>query len=224
MRVFIICRDRLSGIEKLLPWVDHMDVTFVDNASTYPPLLEFYAHTHHKVYRSDSNRGHRAPWIYGLTPAWERYIVTDPDVIPDDDCPADWCTVMQTVLKESGAKKVGFGLRIDDIPDHYAAKEQVLKWEGPLWGCREDVAGYKAHAVPIDTTFAMYAEGTRCGEFESPSDIWPAYRLGEPYVARHLPWYSDSANPTEEDVYYREHAEPSIVNWTFDRASSSHGG
>jgi hypothetical protein len=28
-----------------------------------------------------------------------------------------------------------------------------------------------------------------------------------------MPWYQDSANPTEEQRYYVEHADSLIINW-----------
>ena len=28
------------------------------------------------------------------------------------------------------------------------------------------------------------------------------FRVGPPYTMRHLPWYMDSKNPTEEDLFY----------------------
>jgi hypothetical protein len=33
-------------------------------------------------------------------------------------------------------------------------------------------------------------------------------RLDFPYVVRHLPWYEDSTNPSEETKYYRAHVAP----------------
>jgi hypothetical protein len=43
-----------------------------------------------------------------------------------------------------------------------------------------------------------------------------ALRTGFPYVARHLPWYADSAHLGDEDRYYRAHADPTISNWDQD--------
>ena len=32
-----------------------------------------------------------------------------------------------------GYKKAGFGLRIDDLPDHYRLKQEVIVWESRFW-------------------------------------------------------------------------------------------
>lgn len=243
MKVFVICRDRVTYLKDVLAWVDHMDVTLIDLDSTYEPLLEFYRETNHNVIFTHHNLGQRIPWLLSLVPQFEEYIVTDPDVVPVETCPSDWLDVMRTVLYDRGqverrmerypeddpatliTQKVGFGLKIDDIPDHYIMKPQVLDWEGKLWGDRYDVAGYEAHEVPIDTTFALYRPGAWIpGGDGGANDIWPAFRLGEPYVARHLPWYTDSQNPTEEDIFYKARASPYVANWTYDGASKNHGG
>ena len=44
-----------------------------------------------------------------------------------------------------------------------------------------------------------------------------ALRTGLPYVARHVPWYQDPANLTEDDIYYRDHADATISNWDRDQ-------
>jgi hypothetical protein len=40
-----------------------------------------------------------------------------------------------------------------------------------------------------------------------------ALRSAPPYTARHMPWYQDSNNPTDEQTYYLEHADSLIINW-----------
>ena len=227
-KVFIICRDRLEPLQQLLEWVSDQDVYLVDNASTYGPMKKFLKEMHdsgpHRVYYANHNYGHTSPWKCKLVPRNERYVVTDPDVVPDENCPRDFLKTMHEILDAApDLQKVGFGLRIDDLPDHYIGKESVIKHENGFWGCRRDVLGIEGHEVPIDTTFALHREGVRLPEYCSPStDIWPALRLGFPFVARHLPWYNDSANPSQEDMYYKNHANRRITNWLADEVSDSH--
>ena len=44
-------------------------------------------------------------------------------------------------------------------------------------------------------------------------------RTGSPYMARHLTWYDDYNNPTEETLYYNEHVHSSISIWKEEAAS-----
>jgi hypothetical protein len=62
-------------------------------------------------------------------------------------------------------------------------------------------------AAPVDTTLALYRPGGR----------WhlSGMRTGGKYQARHLPWYVDSAHPTQEELYYRAHLHPTaMAYWT----------
>jgi hypothetical protein len=70
---------------------------------------------------------------------------------------------------------------------------------------------YKA---PIDTTFAMYRPGL--GHQNGNS-----LRSAPPYTARHLPWYQDFANLSEEDEYYVKHSDHLITNWNTDKLPAS---
>lgn len=212
--IFVISRDRLDSLVQLLvclaPYLD--DVTIIDNASTYPPLLDsFEAEGDIKIVRSKDNLGHHAPWLMDLVPRKGNYVVTDPDVVLAEDCPIDFMMQLEESLAVvPDAIKVGLGLKIDDLPDHYKYKDAVIKWEGQFWQ-RGSVKGPKnvsLYKAPVDTTFAMYRHPV--------PDLYPAYRTGAPYLIRHLPWYSDSENPTEEEVYYKDHASAKHASWVYD--------
>jgi hypothetical protein len=66
------------------------------------------------------------------------------------------------------------------------------------------------YRAPIDTTFALYRAGV-------PFQMEPALRTGNPYVARHLPWYQNSARPSAEQRYYLQHAATDAINWDRER-------
>lgn len=212
--VFIPVRDRLSFLLELLAWLEQAgqrDIWLIDNDSTYPPMVDFLDSTHHHVVRTSRNMGHRSPWLSGTVQrhAHGRYfIVTDPDVVPDPACPPDVLDVFLALLDEfPQIDKAGFGLRIDDLPECYSLREDVIDWERPFWE-RELRPG--VFDAGIDTTFAMYRP------IDGRHKMLPAVRTGFPYVARHLPWYIDSSNLGEETTYYRDHADRSISNWDRD--------
>ena len=43
--------------------------------------------------------------------------------------------------------------------------------------------------------------------------LGPAARTGYPYMARHLSWYEDSSNPSEEQLYYEAHMNKDYSHW-----------
>lgn len=212
--IIIVVRDRLSALKQLLQWLEGVgqyNIWLCDNASTYPALLDFLSATPYNVVRNTRNLGHRAPWLSGLAAELghdQPFIVSDPDVVPTNGCPHDVLTLFEHALQRHPEfDKVGFSLKIDDLPDHYANKAEVIAWETQFWTDKFSPRFYRA---PIDTTFAMYRPGL--GQQNGK-----ALRSAPPYEARHLPWYQNSASPTEEDRYYAEHADSLITNWNNQR-------
>ena len=212
--VIITVRDRLSCLEQLLSWLEGMgqnEIWLCDNASTFPPLVKFLETTKHNVVYNNFNLGHRAPWLSGLVPQLgnKRYfIISDPDVVPDKNTPSDVFKLFEYMLQtDQKIDKVGFSLRIDDLPDHFIHKSDVITWETQFWQNVYCPGYYKA---PIDTTFAMYRPG-------SGHQNGNSLRSAPPLTARHLPWYQDFANLSEEDAYYIEHSDHLITNWNSDK-------
>jgi hypothetical protein len=216
--IFIICRDRVTPLRDLVSWLEragHESIIMIDNASTYEPLLEYYEQTPHSVVRLTENLGpYDSVWGGGLIAEWARdrsYVVTDSDVVPDDACPPDAVAYLQWVLDRFPTyRKSGLGLRLDDVPEHYALAPMVREWEARFWLRRIQKGLFRA---PIDTTFALYRP-------HSGFELEPAIRTGGPYLARHTPWYSNLDALTEEDTYYRAHARAAISHWD-DRGVSS---
>lgn len=213
--VFICNRNRLElGFRQLVTWllrIGMKSINVVDNQSTYPPLLEFYSQNADRinVLVQDSNLGPRGFWQKkGLhkgiaTP----YIYTDCDIVPSDYTPDDVIEQMLDLLKRQDRdRKVGVGLRIDNLPDHYCKKELVIRWESHYWDAErkqqvnnEYANGQTAFNADVDTTFAMYHPGK---EF-----TYTSLRMDAPYAFEHAPWYIDESKPTEEDIYYKVHYE-----------------
>lgn len=217
MPVFIICRDRVEPLIKLVRWCEDEGLTniiLVDNRSTYPPLLEYLSKTKHEVIWLNSNIGHTSPWKAGIVDTYAKdkpYIVSDPDVIPSTQAHGAVKVFCDLLNRHPVRRKVGFGLRIDDIPDSYELKDHVLAWEDVFWQTEVEKNVYDAE---IDTTFAVYRPGT-------PYVLGPGLRTGGKYVARHEPWYIDSNNISQELRYYREHADKTVGSWGLDKKDVS---
>lgn len=209
--VFIICRDRVTYTKQLVAWLEKVgqqEIYLVDNASTYEPLLDWYKQQPHRVIYMNHNSGHTGVWHNGVIHQWagpRRFIVTDPDVVPTEECPLDAIDKFDYILNTyEDRTKAGFGLKFDDLPDTFRFKQAVIdhEWKYTQWGGPENWLSY----APIDTTFALYREGA------SP-DISFSCRTKTPYVARHMSWYVDSNNPGEEEEYYVAHAHSRVNSW-----------
>jgi len=90
------------------------------------------------------------------------------------------------------------------LPATYELRDEVVEHERRLLTNQVEPGLYKA---PIDTTFALYRPGAAGGSWLS------CMRTGSPYLARHLPWYVDSAHPDDEELYYLRTAQTS-THWT----------
>lgn len=191
--IFITTRDRVTDLAVLVAWLEHAGhqrITLIDNASTWPPLLDYLDQTPHTVIRCAGNFGSRALWRLGRAPA-EPYVLTDPDVIPADECPLDLVEHLWETLQRHDVLKVGVGLLLDDVP----ADMPSLSWERELVRPGRMVAPGVFDSL-LDTTFAIHAPAT---EFR-----YEALRTGAPYQARHTTWYKRDLD--EEHAYYLEHA------------------
>jgi hypothetical protein len=224
--VFINCRDRLTPLVQLLGWLERAgcdEIYLIDNDSAFEPLLEYYERTPHTVIRLGENYGKwslwQAPGVVDLTKG-RRFVFTDPDVIPADDCPLDALERFSELLDRYRLpNKAGFGLRIDDLPDHYRHKEAVLAAETPMWQWPLERGVFYA---PIDTTFALYRqEGSWARE---------AIRTGPPYVARHDSWYLDFDRLSPEERFYGDRAADAtdhtsgMAHWVAPVLDERHAG
>ena len=193
--------NRLSYLKQLVGSLTargYNNIYIIDNNSSYAPLLEYYKTTPYTVFRLDRNVGYLALWQTGIFKKFSRsyYVYTDSDMCIDEGCPDNFMQhFLELHKKYKMAQKVGFGLRIDDLPDCFKNKGKVIDHESRFWSHQMEKGVYKAE---IDTTFALYKPF--CG---GKADLYhQTFRTGFPYVIKHLPWYEDSGNLSEEEIYY----------------------
>lgn len=206
MKAFIILRDRVTYARRCYAALSAagLDVHVVDHASTWPAALSWLAALETPVLRRGENAYPWQLWTWGpfrdlMEHDPEPYVVTDPDVVPSDDCPPDWLSRLRAALAGADRVKAGLGLRLDRLPDDAAAKA-VAGYESIFWEDEQEPGVYRAN---VDTTLALYKPFTEYPLFA----LGPAVRLGPPYVADHLAWY-ERGPLSPELAWYRAHADP----------------
>ena len=188
----------------------YSNIWIIDNDSSYPPLLEWYKTCPYKVLLLHENIGHLALYKTGLFKLFRSsyFAYTDSDLEICEECPDDFMEKFIKLLKsDPRVVKVGFSLRIDDLPDYYANKKEVIEWESQFWKKEVRKGVYNA---PVDTTFSVHKPwypGGWC-RFKDRH-----YRVGPPYVMRHLPWYLDPEDLSDEDKYYLGHIK-TVTHWS----------
>jgi len=210
--VLINCRDQVSMLRQQVEWLlsaGHQNIYLIDNASTYTPLLEYLTSVRFDVtvVRLNENVGHLALWEWDLLNRLKirpPFVYSDPDMVPIQECPQNLVEHLYDLLcSMPETRKVGCGIVYSDLPSCYTFRDQVVKWESQFW---KVPVGRMAFRAAVDTTFAIYRD---TGPF-----ILEAIRTNYPYVMRHLPWYLDSADPSEEQIYYQTHCKSGCTSWS----------
>jgi hypothetical protein len=216
--VFIVNRNRLQALQRLVAWLLHAGtrrIVILDNASNYPPLLQWYQALPAGVNALllPDNLGPYVLWQQGVHRVLDTpFVLTDSDVVPASFCPADLIgALLQQLQRFPDAKKVGPALRIDNLPEHYAEVDVVRKWESQFW---EHPVAPGVFAAPIDTTFALYPPRA---EFSNEACN---LRLGHPYIVEHTPWYVNEAALDDEERHYRAHTSVVHSNWSVPQKDS----
>lgn len=214
MKFIINNRDRLHTLQEMVAWglaAGH-EVVIVDQASSYPPLIEWFSEIPSGGYGSSANpqvlrKANVGPWpdvrtgLVEFAAGDEFAAYTDSD-LDLSECPLDMLDLFATMLRSNSAiRKIGCALRLDDLPDapvaNHAWKREIDFWPGGF-----DQPIYRAK---IASTLAVYRVGDVC---RSTADLYgPALRVAGNCTARHRPWYYTEYNMPEDERYYLEHME-----------------
>lgn len=211
IKVVINNRNRFTTtkglVDRLLLTNPMENIIIIDNGSTYEPLLNWYDSIKSVVdIRYHSNEGHLAVWATELYKELGEYFVyTDSDIILPDNLPTNWKEVMLNLLyKYPDYKKIGLGIRIDDIPDHYRFRNQVLRNEGRWWiyPIEEDV-----YIADTDTTFFMIKNfGDNC---------YLSLRVcTQDMMCRHHGWYLNLNDLDDEEIFYLNSLENKTTQYS----------
>lgn len=217
--IIIINYNQLESLKNLIESLikrGFYNIVILDNHSPYPPLLDYYKTIQENpkvtLHLLNDNLGHTVFWLRkDILNLYSKgyYVVTDPDLLIEDSVPNDFMKIfIHLINKHIEVKKVGFSLRIDDIPDYYPNKEKVIKWEEQFWKEQQNDGHFISR---IDTTFALY----RPGFIYDSNGFESAIRTKPPYIVKHLGWYIDYKNLSEEQKFYINNANSSS-SWLVD--------
>lgn len=209
--IIINNRNRLTFLLSMISSLEskgYHNIYIIDNNSNYEPLLQFYENTNYKVFRLKENVGFLSLWKTKICKQFEHnyFVYSDSDVVPTEDCPHHFLQIFLDQMKsDKKLMKIGLSLKIDDLPDHFANKKEVIEWETKYFDRSVDDQFYLAN---VDTTFALYRPYMRGG-----ASRLKMFRSKSPIEAYHMPWYNDSSNLSEEELFYINNAKTS-THWT----------
>ncbi len=208
--------NRLDLLKKQIDWLisskNDLSIIIVDNKSTYPPLLAYYKSLNHpsiQVVYLDFNSWRKGVEYIGKKrlQQFDKFIITDSDLLPYENTPDDLIEKLAYCLdKYPTYNHVGPSLEIEDIPDHNPLKQTIIKYESEFW---EKSLNEEVYPSKIDTTFAMYRKGSSILATE------PALRTMRPYTLKHMDWYLNPKNHTDEFIYYLKSCK-SFATWAHE--------
>jgi len=224
--IFVIVKDRIKVLEQSMEsWLtlikSPIEIILLDQESTYPGMIEWLEEKKKEDIRvfhlknTEPTYSNKFPALRGPVSAVcdemnsPYYVLTDPDIM-FENIDGDILEFYTYFLKtHPGYEAIGPMLVIDDIPDYYPFKAEAIKRHTPFWQAsgkysvigkpklikfRKKIIQYQVS--PIDTTFALRPVDTR------PVYTPVAVRTRTPYTAKHLDWYIDPDNLSEDQKYY----------------------
>lgn len=215
--------NQLTYLRSMLAQLRRLGMTRVyvlDQASSYPPLLDFLKEIerHVTVIRLRDNNGPH--WVFTsdfstLLP--EYFIYTDPDIRFPANMPRSLVADLLRIARATGATKVGLALDVSQ-PDQIKNAQlsiggrtyTIPEWEAQFWAHRVRFAGYELYKAPVDTTFALYQRKRfdpeikrfQVGDAYYCMEMPGSFRLGGKYTSVHLPWMLDDPISQEELDHY----------------------
>lgn len=207
----ILNYNRLSTTERLcdqLTVLGYNNIYILDLGSTYPELLNWYKGCSYTVTMAD-NIGHTGLWTSGYIKQfsnWPFIAVSDSDIELNIDTPKGFIEQMIIAAKDYYMDKVGLAIEYRDITNPLY-KEIITPIEERYWRDRiADLTGAingnerELYNAPVDTTFCVVKPNL-------PYRIG-GIRIAGNYTCKHVPWYQDFNNLTEEEQYYYNTANP----------------
>jgi hypothetical protein len=215
--IFIITKDRVTCLKQCIEGykkLGDIEIVIHDNASTYPPMYKYlneltdqgvkiYKHPqaeNHFCDISDSPRETIEDWY--KTNDSPYYIVTDPDIDLENPTP-ELLNYFIDVSETFNADVVGPMLQLDDLPNHFKLKDEIIAVQKrQFWQPEQQLIMHKGIYIQhcaIDTTFGLYKKNFSFKRLNF------GYRVRSPYMAKHLDWYLDTENLSEESLFYIDH-------------------
>lgn len=194
--IFIISYNRMDTLKHMIEVLlkdGYKNLIILDNASTDKSVRNYLnglQNPYIMVRFLEKNYGHTVLWDcheFDDVIKNQYYVLTDPDVFPIEECPNDYVEAFWNILQNFPNKtKAGFSLKIDDLPDEYPFKYDIIRFESFYWENKLPY-NFPIYDAEIDTTFALY----RPGEIKKRK-FGEAVRTGGVYIARHQGWYVTS--------------------------------
>jgi len=187
------------------------DIIVIDNASSYQPLLNYYANAFkYTILKQKENYGHnvyRADRIQKIV--GDLYLLTDPDLQFNANLPENFIREFIDIMNYFQASRVGFALFInsDDIrTDVTFSGRSIKEWESQFWQkplIYPPIPRMELYNADIDTTFCLVNR-----KFQGHH-----IRVAGDYTCFHIPWHNNFQCQLDEGEYQSYLINNISTNW-----------
>jgi len=200
--IYLTNMNRLTTTKKMVEDLFKLNgnarINIIDNASTYPPLLKWYDEIENDVniIKQEVNLG---PWTFFYSGHFlncpdDFYVYSDADLELNPNMPYNWQEILMDYHKRWN-RKASLVLRLDDVPEG-DMKKHILYHQSVCWNPTDEENVW--HGV-TDMTFSFDAK--------SKGHRYDSVRIGGNFACRHIPWYVNSLNISEEEKYYLDNLD-----------------
>ncbi|WP_415257334.1 hypothetical protein [Sulfitobacter sp.] len=232
--VFVNSFNQLTYLRDTVNWFsDHgfRNVTVLDNASRYGPLLAYFESEDFNncatLVALGQNIGPRRSLIQAQAsiPPNAPFIFTDPDlVLPTPPDPL-FLTRMFAWGRRFGKIKVGLALDVSDGEEFKDVRlsaafnhRTIREWERKFWRHAVEENIYQA---AVDTTFFLHVPSDdrttkTLEDYGKRQARVPALRIATPgFIAKHRPWYINDGQSDDERSFYVNQVS-NLATWSND--------
>lgn len=199
---YIVAYNNLTHVDHMVKQMEKYNdnIIIIDNKSSYPPLLEYYKNSKHKIIILEKNIGANFYLTEEYSTFPEIFIYTDPDLLFNEKMPDNFLQILYEQTEKYQTARVGLAL---DLSDHHLFGTQkhcgqtIVQWETKFWTkpiMNED--GLDLYRAAVDTTLAVHNK-------RFPRTDLTDIRVAGDFKCKHIPWYKE--HPlllTEEELSY----------------------
>lgn len=214
--VFVIAFNQFTYVKDTIDQLRSLtkNIVIVDNASSYPLLLQYYEElrgdSQVSIIRRQQNDGHTVISQHLRRYLPEVYALTDPDLLLNDKMPRNALDTMASLCEMHRVHKVGVALDISPtlkFRNLFFQGISIRDWEGRFWTIPIAHPTMSLFEAMIDTTLSVTNKRfpTRC------------IRIADDFTAIHRPWLIDNGMTADEENYYIAHKSKDSGCWIVDQ-------
>jgi hypothetical protein len=222
--IVIIAYNNYTFIKGFICQIKHLTnkIIIFDNASTYPPLLDYYCDLEkedkdkYEIRRFKENHGHNVCYKF-IDTLPDVFCMSDPDLLLNPKMPTNVTEHLLAISQKFESGKVGLAL---DISDHHlfskenGLAELVYKIESQYYSPEKKILEdpYELYVAGIDTTFCLINK-----KYDTSMNHYKNIRVAGVFTAKHLPWYDNflknNIPPDEISHWKKNNISSNIINY-----------